>query len=399
MKIPSINYIYLYLVLGGFFMACKAGSSKNPSYEVKTVVIDVDDPVTLKLSQLVDTLRIVPLETKDHFIGEASQVVWGENNLYVVDKKKAKAIFVYDHRGRFIREINLIGNGPGQYKSLNHVQIIEDQNRIYISDGGHAEFLEIDLEGNVVWERKLKPEQRFLDFLVKGSEIYLIQNDVVNLRYKLTSTNLRFKDFKPLRIKTPNDVNIDIGGNYFFFVHGGNGFVVTNAYNPIVKWFKDGKMVEVIRFEFSREGLTFEPGKMYSSIEINEKGMRGERFGMSGQVIDQKNYTMVSFHEKLEDKSYSIGKEAVYLKEEKKAMVVKEIINDVDKGVGLRGFSNATERGKGVCAFEAPDFIKMREQGFWEDGPYVDKVNAIRIDEMDNPVLFIYDLKEEIDLE
>jgi len=143
-----------------FLISC---SSKQPqadlSFDGNYFVINLDEKkdASIPLSFLFKRAQTIILETSDNcLVGHIDDLQVFEENMYILDSRKAKSLFVFNSEGKFIRKIGSYGNGPGEYNSLKDfsfdsenkiIFILDHSNRIhkYKSDGAFIETIVIEL--------------------------------------------------------------------------------------------------------------------------------------------------------------------------------------------------------------------------------------------------------------
>jgi hypothetical protein len=65
------------------------------------------------LSSLINVIKLIPLETnKDCLIGKIDKVIFSNNRIYVLDKRRARGVFIFDGQGKFVNKIVPNGKGP-----------------------------------------------------------------------------------------------------------------------------------------------------------------------------------------------------------------------------------------------------------------------------------------------
>ena len=84
------------------------------------------------LSELAESVDIVPLEFTEHsMISSIKDVRISDNNIFVHDIKSGK-IFRFDRKGYFINSVGKVGQGPGEYIHLFYMDIVLDKEEIYL---------------------------------------------------------------------------------------------------------------------------------------------------------------------------------------------------------------------------------------------------------------------------
>jgi len=144
------------------FSSCEARSANTLSNTIPNpdlFVVDLDNAEIkrsiLYLSSLFKNARCIALENHiDGLVGDIDKLIVHDNLLYVLDKKFAKGLFVYNLDGKFIRRIGRFGRGPGEYSQLYDFTINTSQNEIIILD--HETMLVYDIRGNFLRNVRLQ---------------------------------------------------------------------------------------------------------------------------------------------------------------------------------------------------------------------------------------------------
>ncbi len=87
----------------------------------------------LNISSIFPKYSLLPLENKsESLIGHIGKIEIFDNLLFILDEKYLARIFVFNaNNGAFIRTIGKIGQGPGEYLSLNDFSIDQKNGNIY----------------------------------------------------------------------------------------------------------------------------------------------------------------------------------------------------------------------------------------------------------------------------
>ncbi|MCL2738382.1 MAG: 6-bladed beta-propeller [Bacteroidales bacterium] len=114
---------------------CLATSCTNTSGDIP--VIDLDNPIgyiDLKLSDLLDDITIVPLETRDDLL-LSTRASFTVSSRYILADVQDK-LLQFDRQGKFIRTLATQGNGPNEFEVIVNPLIDEDQEIFYYSSYG-----------------------------------------------------------------------------------------------------------------------------------------------------------------------------------------------------------------------------------------------------------------------
>jgi hypothetical protein len=123
--------IILALIIG--LITC--GNSVNGQKENSQFLVSFDNckkSVDLKLSDLIDSYRLVPLEsTPESLIGNNPRFIIGDEYILVVDMN---GIYKFSKEGRFIRKIIKFGRGPQELSIGVKYYLHEKTNQLFIED-------------------------------------------------------------------------------------------------------------------------------------------------------------------------------------------------------------------------------------------------------------------------
>ncbi|MFD2034342.1 6-bladed beta-propeller [Belliella marina] len=388
--------IPIFLIIG-FLLCCNGQDGALASFEAN-MVIDVDKPITIKYSQLFDTCSIVPLETDgEHYIGSIDKIIYGKENLVVLDNRMAKAVFIFDRKGKIKAVINNQGEGPGEYKFPMNIYMSENEGKIYIHDSGSAKLLTFSTDAQFLDEFQLKPEYRMEDFFMKDDRLYFVKTYVENWTEKIGYTNLEFKNFQPLETYLPGDWMIRDGGKHKYFYKSDNPeeFIYKDFLNKRILFFKSDELSEVVSITFNKHFFEYNKEEKYNGRTIFEKMARENLYVLGDNLIDTKNFMLISVIRG------NRGGLAVWDKSTNSTYLVEKTVNDLDEFypvLFIPEYNN--ESGQFTFAVDANEFNRIKtEKKREEDNPYNSLLSQISVDNYDNPVLFIYQLKESLDIE
>jgi hypothetical protein len=127
----------------------------------------------LNTSQLVDNINFIPLETtENNLIGTISKLIKTDDKYYILDNKKAKKIFVFDTRGKFLYCIGTNGKGPGEYSNLTDFAVDVKRNFIYLVDN-RIKLIKMGLNGDFILEKKVPDDcKNYSDIIAYNGLIY-----------------------------------------------------------------------------------------------------------------------------------------------------------------------------------------------------------------------------------
>jgi hypothetical protein len=168
-----MNWLFpLIILMSVFFLAaCSSGNSNSGrSADNKThyslvltnkgvLIIDLDT-IEKRMgyySEFFSSVRYVPLETRpESLIGRIEHIELYNDTLFVFDKAKAKAIFLFDLSGKFIRKIGKIGRGPEEWVSPVSFSINKRDRELMVLDGSFQKIFRFSFSGRFLGQITLQ---------------------------------------------------------------------------------------------------------------------------------------------------------------------------------------------------------------------------------------------------
>jgi len=135
-----------YIKLVGFVFLVGTAVSCRQTLDVVDDILALDPETAvenLPLSELATEIRYVALENEpESMLVNVREIIIRENYIYAVDRV-LKAVFVFDHQGKYIGKLARLGEGPGEYQNMQHVLVDEDESFIDVFEfrGGRSRIL------------------------------------------------------------------------------------------------------------------------------------------------------------------------------------------------------------------------------------------------------------------
>lgn len=132
--------IYLLVSLLGCASCVSGPKVRNEADEIPVLHVNGEEvKKTVSFDSLFKKTTVIPLETTpSSLIKRVGKVVWYKSNIYILDDSQ-KRLLQFDATGNFVRSIEHLGQGPGEYLSLADFQIKDD--KIYLLDRYGARLL------------------------------------------------------------------------------------------------------------------------------------------------------------------------------------------------------------------------------------------------------------------
>ncbi len=129
------------------FFAC--GKIAETSSFIHEVLIPEIPGEAIKLSDLVDSVKLITLETTDQsIIGRIDEVLFF-NELIIIRDGITDAILLFDEGGNFLSKINKKGRGPGEYLGLDKIMLDSQSEQIVIFDNLSDKMIYYSLNGTL----------------------------------------------------------------------------------------------------------------------------------------------------------------------------------------------------------------------------------------------------------
>ena len=123
----EMKHLLIYLLILAWLSNLVACTS-TPSQVTNPDIVSIELPLRqndqlIKLSELADSIRYIPLQTTDScLIGSIDKLLQTDKDKFViVDKETAVAVYLFDKNGRFLNHIGRQGQGYGEYVSIEDV--------------------------------------------------------------------------------------------------------------------------------------------------------------------------------------------------------------------------------------------------------------------------------------
>lgn len=101
-------------------------SCNKSGNESKLCTVKLDDVIdkTLTYSDIIEVQEWIALDSlPECIIGDVAKIEEFNNEFYILDKTIRKCVLVFDERGKYLRRIGRIGQGPGEYAEISDFTI------------------------------------------------------------------------------------------------------------------------------------------------------------------------------------------------------------------------------------------------------------------------------------
>lgn len=151
-----MKHILLSLIVIPLIISCQEKkNSKINSDNIETVSFYENFSEKVPFSSFVDTIELIPLETKDeNIIGEITRLIFNDKKYYIrsTNGMQNGKLFVFDDKGKYLNRIGKKGGGPGEYIEFKDFTITYDDN-VVIAD--YQRLLTYNSMGKFLYSTKL----------------------------------------------------------------------------------------------------------------------------------------------------------------------------------------------------------------------------------------------------
>ena len=153
------------------FSSCQ--SNEPSGTPVQNVVLDLDLDQKLFLSEIADSIEIIPLEQTDESdIRLVWRLVTYKDRYYFFNGIQNPNVLVFDRQGNFIYRLDKKGQGPGEYTELDDIGIDKTREELLVLTGSQGIY-RYDLDGRFIDRNPLSAQG---DYIVIDSVGNIYQN-------------------------------------------------------------------------------------------------------------------------------------------------------------------------------------------------------------------------------
>jgi hypothetical protein len=134
-KLKSL--VIVIVIITCYFNYCFAQAKPD-----KTYYCNLNRPTKIPVNELIKSIDIIPLGTKEGcLINRITDVRLLGNRVYALDDNNGNILYVFDKKGRYLNKIDKRGGGPGEYRSLTCFDVSEADGSISLYDGVQSKVL------------------------------------------------------------------------------------------------------------------------------------------------------------------------------------------------------------------------------------------------------------------
>lgn len=179
----------IYIIVISFFLI----SGCNSSTDKESLVQENGDQYIFHLkpnvSKNIDAekqlsnLKIIPLEGASHsYLGGIKKIERDTTTgrWYILGSRRMNAITVFEEDGQFVKRIQHIGRGPGEYQDINDF-FLADGDWIELMDGSSQKLLKYDIKSDTLLSERNMPFYAYsFSYLKNGNYVFYKNKQAAN---------------------------------------------------------------------------------------------------------------------------------------------------------------------------------------------------------------------------
>lgn len=379
--------ITVILTITVWFTIISCSNTSGKSEQSETIFLKFEankPPVTTMLSEIVEKVRIIPLETTpDCYINDIARVFVGKKNILVMSPGAQQDLFLYTMDGRFVRKIGKPGKGPGEYTDIRDISVFEEPGEVYLSTGLNGDMIVFNFNGALVRRIKGIPGASESKRIGKHKTAYYSHID-----YEVKVVDEQAMDtsgYIPLDSKYKSPL-----ANMAGSVHGGFFFCATGK--DTIWQFTEDSFIPKIVCDFGSGSMTF--NEYYSTFRSG--GLPSGKILIEGFPFYGSGYYHILLMREDEQGEYQTYD--LLVNEETSEIYHVKFSSESDDILFADAvfFKNTAFSGEFIAAAYAADLIDgideiKKNKNFRYDSEMITQIENLTVE--DNPVLVLYTFK------
>ena len=257
-----------YILLIITIIACVSSCNIKPIDNFKCITLKVNlKGDTVKFGDLFSKMEIIPLETLDScLIMNIEKIELHNNQLFIFDNLRP-ALYVFDKKGKYIKQIGKKGEGPDEFQVITDVFIDKTRNVIlFLSHFGSV--LIYDIEGNYIGREMLPIKNNYYSIATTENNNWVLWSCVDADESGITVVN---KDsMLPIYETWHNDRMLDMGLMKPFYQYN-KIYFFSSAYQNTVYQIKTDSLISAYKWDFNKDNIKSGMLEAYSKIKNGSK--------------------------------------------------------------------------------------------------------------------------------
>ena len=300
----------LFLILSIFLLFSCGSNQLSKSNEGERLDFKNTISESMKLSLIVDSVELVPLETKDDFlISGITKMRYADGKFFILDRNQ-KSIFVFDKKGKPVFKINNYGKGPNEYLNIRGFDINEKTKQLVFKTFPNRLYY-YDFDGKLIKEENIDIDA--FDIAISDDALIFDTGYLTNifenerLKYwflvKSISDN-QYKGYKPFIFEEMGDVRRTYQ-QCRYLIHNGDEVLFFEPFSNIVYSILGDKVSVKYFFDFGDKNI---PDDFFSQYNDFEKSLARLDDGCYNYAFNSlwENNDYLSFNYEYASNSYAV---------------------------------------------------------------------------------------------
>lgn len=396
-----MKHFIKYLFISFLFLSAACSKPKQTPadqlvFNGKNDTIRIDTTHSIRSKQLIANIKIIKLETSSsNLIGQIDKLLWIKDKIIVVDKRKAKTIFVFDETGHYLNSIGRIGRAPDEYIGIDDVSSIPGTDYVSVLDRGTKKVKIFDLNGKFIRAEETPLYLNSIEYFNQnqkiGSLIGRYPNDAKEYQgYSLFTfgknwniINYSFKDpFKASFKYTSTNTQKKYGNDIYY----------TPPFENIICQIDQNGIINNYLIDFLKNGIP-EYQTFHSSDRDFQKLLMAYNY-FDGIFCDVQNFMVLKIVQKQREATYFYNKTSkqVYFLNRFISTPLENYFHRADMQIN-DSVIVATISANQIC-YEK-NWIRKYTEDIPEDTVTNQKIDYLlnNVTENDNPILFFYTVR------
>ena len=214
-KTKRMKRLYLFLFLFISFSCTFVYKQKH-----NKITIDLTNSTAKILySQLTDSVYYLTLNTLDSCLISGIEKIYQDGDTLILKDTGRGGVFVFSQQGKFIKQINYIGNGPEEFVEANSMAVDKENNLIYVYDISSRKINKYTYQGKFVESTEMNDFIRDFAIMSEDTKLMILPFYAKKSKYGVWLADAHNKFIKHLISDVPQNHNFEYASTSYNHPH------------------------------------------------------------------------------------------------------------------------------------------------------------------------------------